>query len=100
MLALYNDKISCSLCDNPDTEESEVHLLSCPSLINEEVINNEMGQVKFCDVFPGISQQLKAVQVFKRIMDIYETRKRKWTEQYKITNQNLLGASHHHSCLV
>ena len=59
-----------------------------------------MGQVKFGDVFLGISQQLKALQVFKRIMDIYETRKRKWTEQYKITNQNLPGASLHHSCLV
>ena len=69
--------MSCPLCDNPDTEESEVHLLSCPSLNNEEVIKNEMSQLKFGDVFLGISQQLKALQVFKRIMDIYETRKRK-----------------------
>ena len=75
--ALYNDKISCSLCDDPNSQESEVHLLSCPSLINEDGIKNEMCQVKFSDVYGGISQQLKAAKLFKKIMEIYEKRNRR-----------------------
>ena len=75
--ALYNDKISCSLCDNPDTHETEVHLLSCPFLLKEEGTKNEIGKVKFSDVFLGIPQQLKVVQVFKRIMEIYEKKNKK-----------------------
>ena len=57
--ALYNDKISCSLCDNFDSQETEVHLLSCPFLLKEDCTKNEIGKVKFNDVFLGIPQQVK-----------------------------------------
>ena len=70
--ALNHDNISCSLCKDPNTQENEVHLLSCPFLMKEEKMKIEMCKVKFNDVFLGISQQVKAVQVFKTIMEIYE----------------------------
>ena len=75
--SFYNDKISCSVCENPDSEESEVHLLCCPVLINEEILKNEIRTVKYSDVFSGITEQSKVVKVFKRIMEIYEKKNRK-----------------------
>ena len=76
--SFYNNKIFCSLCENPDSEESEEHLLCCPFLMNEEKLKNEIRTVKYSDVFSGVAQQSKVVNVFRKVMEIYEKKNKKW----------------------
>ena len=75
--SFYNNKISCSLCENLDSEETEEHLLCCPFLLNEEKVKNEIRTVKYSDVFSGVAQQSKVVNVFRKVMEIYEEKNKK-----------------------
>ena len=70
--AFYKNKISCSFCENPDSEENEEHLLKCPFLVNDESIKNYIFQVKYNDVFSNSSKQVKVVNVFRKIMELYD----------------------------
>ena len=53
-----------------------MHLLRCPSLIQDNVFENELNQVKYEDVFANISKQRKGVQVFTKVMAVYEKKKK------------------------
>ena len=69
----HKNNISCSICNDKNSEESEIHLLSCPSLVNHPKLKNEINKVKYSDVFSDLTkQQQQAVKVFKKIMQIYD----------------------------
>ena len=75
--AFHKNNLTCSLCMDPRSEESEIHLLSCPTLKQDKVLSEEMTQVKYKDVFGETNKQKKVVQVFTKIMAAYEKNKRK-----------------------
>ena len=64
--------MTSSFCENPDSEENEEHLLKCPFLVNDESIKNEIFQVMYSDVFSNSSKQVKVVNVFRKIMGLYD----------------------------
>ena len=68
---------SCSLCEDPNSEETESHLLSCPFLLQDKNFGEELSQVKFCDVFGDILEQKKAAEIFSKIMSKYDKNKNK-----------------------
>ena len=51
----------CSLCEDPDSEETESHLLNCSYLQRDKSLEKDMCEVKFSDVYGTIAQQKKAV---------------------------------------
>ena len=88
----HRNNISCSICNDKNSEESEIHLLSCPSLVNHPKLKNEINKVKYSDVFSDLTKQQQAVKVFKQIMQIYD-QKNSWKlgKEYfwTITRSNL-----------
>ena len=70
--AMYGNITTCSLCEDPSSEETEIHLLKCSYLKKDKVLAKDMSVVKFSDVYGTISEQKKIVQVFSKIMSIYE----------------------------
>ena len=72
---MHRDDLSCSMCEDKKSEESENHLLKCPILVNHPDMMKEIGQVSYNDVFKDITKQQLAVIVFKQIMKIYEKNK-------------------------
>jgi hypothetical protein len=75
--AFHKNDLTCSLCMEPRSEESETHLLSCPTLKQDKVLSEEMNLVKYKDVFGETNEQKKVCQVFTKIMAVYEKNKRK-----------------------
>ena len=45
--------------------------------MNEEKLKNEIRTVKYSDVFSGVAQQSKVVNVFRKVMEIYEKKNKK-----------------------
>ena len=58
----YNDNMTCRICNDLTSIESEDHLLVCPTL------ENDVHDVKFCDVYGTITAKYNATQVFKKLM--------------------------------
>ena len=73
--SMHRVDLSCSMCEDKKSEESENHLLKCPILVNHQDMMKEIGQVGYNDVFKDITKQQLAVKVFKQIMKIYEKNK-------------------------
>ena len=75
--ALHKNNLTCSLCLVPGSNESETHLLSCPTLKQDKELADQMALVKYEHVFGDTKKQKKVVQVFTKIMAAYERIKKK-----------------------
>ena len=62
----YQSNLLCCLCD-ASSEDSQEHLLLCPSLLSEIVIDDS---VAYMDLFGNIDQQVKATKYLNKIMSI------------------------------
>ena len=68
----YEHDLSCTLCRDPNTEESESHLLSCPFLVNKPQLGSVMQTVQYEDIYKNLTLQVKAVKVWTKIFKIYD----------------------------
>ena len=75
--AFHKDVLTCSLCGDPNSSETEIHLLRCPKLMEDKTLKKEMEKVSYSDVFGKIEEQKKVAEVFAKIMAIYEKNQRK-----------------------
>ena len=75
--AFHKDVLTCSLCGDPNSSETEIHLLRCPKLMEDKTLKKEMEKVSYSDVFGKIKEQKKVAEVFAKIMAIYEKNQRK-----------------------
>ena len=73
--SMFGNVLTCSLCKEVNSIETECHLLKCSFIIKDKMIENEMQQVAYEDVFSDIAKQMKVVKVFKKIMNIFEKQK-------------------------
>ena len=73
--SMNKNNLQCSLCKDMSTTENEEHLLVCSVLANHPKLKDDIGQVKFEDVFSDEQKQFRAVKVFKQIMEIYDRMK-------------------------
>ena len=68
--ALHGNITTCSLCEDPRSKETEIHLLNCSYLKKDKTLEKDMAEVKF-------SEQNKIVKVFSKITTIYEKNQKK-----------------------
>ena len=73
--SMNKNNLQCSLCKDMSTTENEEHLLVCSVLANHPKLKDDIGQVKFEDVFSDEQKQFRAVKVFKQIMEIFDRMK-------------------------
>ena len=73
--SMFGNDLTCSLCEEMNSIESETHLLNCSFLKKDKVLENEMQQVSYFDVFSDIEKQIKIVKVVKKVMSIFEKQK-------------------------
>ena len=73
--SVNKNNLQCSLCKDMSTTENEEHLLVCSVLANHPKLKDDIGQVKFEDVFSDEQKQFRAVKVFKQIMEIFDRMK-------------------------
>ena len=73
----YQHNMNCSLC-RLNFVESEHHLLQCNQLTCETGLSEEMNKIQYDDIFGSLSDQTKAVKVWKKI---FKMRHRKLEER-------------------
>ena len=81
----FKNNLNCLLCES-GIPETESHLLQCPGILDD--IGNNILKIQHSDIYGVLDQQIKAIQVFKKIFRI-----RKW----KFENRTLVfGPQVHH----
>ena len=65
----YKNNITCSLCDS-NSEESEVHLLQCVSIISEPDVKDSIPQMEYSYIFAEVKKQIKAVKTWRKFFKI------------------------------
>ena len=59
---LYEENMTCRICNDIDSYEDEDHLLVCTTL------NSEEYDVRYSDVYQNVDKQYKVTQVFKKVL--------------------------------
>ena len=72
--AKYLNNLSCTLCEIPDLEESESHLLCCDYLTSIPELAQELLTIQYEDIYKSLPSQIKAVKVWSKIFKIYESK--------------------------
>ena len=60
----YEGNLLCQLCET-QSEESQEHLLVCPTILNEVVVDKT---VQYMDIFSSLEKQIKAVNYYSQII--------------------------------
>ena len=55
----------CDLCEEEDSEETQIHLLQCSFLVNHPQLQLVIKSIKYNNIFENLSTQVKAVKVWK-----------------------------------
>ena len=61
---MYEGNLLCLLCDTK-SEETQEHLLLCPSILSEVVVDKS---VEYMDIFGPLEKQINAVKYFSKII--------------------------------
>ena len=61
---MYEGNLLCLLCDTK-SEETQEHLLLCPSILSEVVVDKS---VEYMDIFGPLKKQINAVKYFSKII--------------------------------
>ena len=68
----YGGKLECSLCQDKNSKESEIHLLSCPFLVHHPKLAEELKTVKYEDIYKDLPRQIAAAKLWMNIFKIYD----------------------------
>ena len=68
----YEGNLTCSLCENPDVKESEIHLLECPFLKNHPKLQDEISKVKYEDIYKHLPKQIAAAKLWEKLFKVYK----------------------------
>jgi hypothetical protein len=60
----------CELCEDETEDETQSHLLKCNSLLNHPDLEQEIVTIKPNDIFNDLASQVKAVKVWKKILEV------------------------------
>ena len=61
----------CRLCQKPDEDECEIHLLKCDQIVKEKNIEN-IDKISYLDIFGTLEKQITAVKVWKKILKVWK----------------------------
>ena len=67
--------MKCSLCLDPQTEESLDHLRRCIFLTSKPYLVEDLKSIKVNDIYGSLSKQIKAVKVWTKVFRIHENEK-------------------------
>ena len=62
----------CRLCQKPGENESEIHLMKCEHIVNENNMQNTIQNIAYMDIFGTLEKQVAAIKVWKKILKIWE----------------------------
>ena len=62
--SIYREDLSCSLCEDKNSEENENHLLVCPILVNHPNMTQEINKVSYNHVFKGLKKTKSSCEGF------------------------------------
>ena len=62
----------CRLCQKPDENESEIHLMKCKYIVDENTMKESIENIAYMDIFGAIEKQVAAIKVWKKILKIWE----------------------------
>ena len=58
----HQHNMCCRVCNDANTIEDENHIPAC------KVLNTELHEVSFSDVYGNVNEQYKAVQFYKKVL--------------------------------
>ena len=59
----------CLLCNDKNTEESEIHLLSCPKIIENVDPNLELKNINFDNIFgDNLEDQIYITKILDKVL--------------------------------
>ena len=65
----YKFNMHCVLCNDKNTEESEIHLISCPKIIENVDSNLDMKNAKYENIFSdNLDDQIQKIKIFDKIL--------------------------------
>ena len=64
----------CRLCAKPEELESELHLMCCEKLVNENNIKEELSGINYSDIFGSLEKQISAIKVWKKILKLWNVK--------------------------
>ena len=62
--------LKCDLCNDVNSEETQMHLLECTFLVNHPELKSDIKSIKYDDIFQNLSSQVKAIKVWKKILSV------------------------------
>ena len=66
----HRGNLQCEMCDDEKSVESQMHLLECQFLTSHPDLKTVIKTVKYGDIFKELPTQIKAVKVWRKIMNI------------------------------
>ena len=75
--SMYKSDLTCLLCQDQSSLESESHLLECEYLHSINDLSEDIKKVEYQDIFGSIEEQIKAAKVWTKVFKIYEKQKGK-----------------------
>ena len=68
----YINNMLCRLCEKPDEDECEEHLLVCNELITDHKLRIDISKIRYNDIYGTFSQQ-KSHQIMEKSMEYVDT---------------------------
>ena len=62
----YKDNMQCRLCGKPGEDESEIHILTCQHIVNENGLRGQLDNLVYSDIFGSLKKQIEAVKKYSR----------------------------------
>ena len=66
----HRGNLHCELCKDESEDETQRHLLQCTFVVNHPEVGPEVQQIKYDDIFSDLASQVKAVKIWKKILNV------------------------------
>ena len=73
----HRSNLHCELCEDETEDETQNHLLKCNFLLNHPDLQQEITTIKLNDIFSDLASQVKAVKVWKKILEVRKMKLKK-----------------------
>ena len=67
----YKDNMQCRLCGKPGEDESEIHILTCQHIVNENGLRGQLDNLVYSDIFGSLKKQIEAVKIWKKVLKVW-----------------------------
>ena len=61
----------CRLCEKQGEDQSEIHLIKCEQIINENNIKDLIQNITYTDIFGKLDKQIAAIKAWKKVFRVW-----------------------------